>query len=129
MKGGNKVNRFTFRQTSSVFQATARRSGTSTVVTIPGEIAKAMEIEGKRVRVIIEDNEADTSPRNLSFMSEDDTKSLVVWADGTIIAYDEPSQDFDNMVLLDDPEHYAKIWKFIRELGYDRLIDEKEEAG
>jgi len=121
MKTENKVNRFTWRRESSVFQATARRSGTSTVVTIPGEIAKAMELEGKRVRVIIEDNEADTSPRNLSFMSEDNTKSIIIWADGTLIAYDEPSQDFEDMVLLDDPEQFEKVWRFVREL------DEEEE--
>ena len=120
MKTENKVNRFTWRLESSVFQATARRSGTSTVVTIPGEIAKAMELEGKRVRVIIEDNEADTSPRHLSFMSEDNTKSIVVWADGTLIAYDEPSQDFEDMVLLDEPGQFEKVWRFVREIDEEK---------
>lgn len=113
-KTGNKMNRFTIPQTTSVFLATPRKSGNSTVVTIPGAVVAAMELEGKEIRVLIEDNE-DSSPKHLYFMSEDNKRSIGIWADGTVIAYDE-DQDFEDMIHLEDPTTFAKVWKFIREL-------------
>ncbi len=117
-KTKNKANQYTVRSDTSVFQATARKSGNSTVVTIPGEIVDAMELEGKRVRVLIENNEQDTSPKHLFFMSEDGTKSIGIWADGDIIAYTEPGNVFteEHLHPLDDPVTFNKLWTFIREL-------------
>lgn len=116
-KTANKKNRFLTPSTTSIFQATARRSGNSTVVTVPGEIAEAMELEGKRVRILIEDNEPN-SPKHLYFMSEDNTKSIGIWADGTIIAYTElPIQDFEDMHHLEDSVTFDKVWDFIRKMG------------
>lgn len=122
MKTQNEKNRFTIPQTTGVFLATPRKSGNSTVVTIPGAVAAAMELEGKEIRVLIEDNE-DSSPKHLYFMSEDNKRSIGIWADGTVIAFDEPGNDFEDMIHLEDTDIFNKVWSFIRLMG-----ESKEES-
>ena len=129
-KTENKENRFTgMPRTRSVFQATARKSGNSTVITVPGEVAEAMQIQGRRVRILIEDNESDTSPKHLFFNSEDGTKSIGIWADGDMIAYDV-EKDFEAPIPLDSPEYFDRVWAFLREESKKNVlkVSDKEET-